>query len=157
MPSDVNVSGPELSVDLTCSSLVLLKQSELKDFSVDFRTKPDNFIFSVDWDNKDKIINRGNFIARGKVVRNPETGSSILTVNIDSSDIYSRNNLWKISNSSIILDSNSVVINKFYIKNQDHYYLVDGSVSENPADTLNLEFRGIDISPLNFLGNQNNN
>ena len=151
----VSVSGPELSVDLTCSSLVLLKQSELKDFSVDFTTKPDNFIFSVDWDNKDKIVNRGNFIARGKVVRNPETGSSILTVNIDSSDIYSRNNLWKISKSSIILDSNSVVINKFYIKNQERYYLVDGSVSENPADTLNLEFRGIDISPLNFLGNQN--
>ena len=117
-------------------------------------TKPDNFIFSVYWDNKDKIINRGNFIARGYVVRNPNTGSSILTVNIDSSNIYSRNNLWKISNSSIIVDSNSVVINKFYIKNQDHYYLVDGSVSENPSDTLNLEFRGIDISPLNFLGNQ---
>jgi hypothetical protein len=151
----VNVSGPELSVDLKCSSLVLLKQSELKDFSVEFRTKPDNFIFSVDWDNKDKTINRGNFIARGNVVRNPATGSSILTVNIDSSTIYSRNNLWKISNSSIILDSNSIAINKFYIKNQDHYYLVDGSVSENPSDTLNLEFRGIDISPLNFLGNQN--
>jgi hypothetical protein len=150
----VNVSGPELSVDLKCSSLVLLKQSELKDFSVEFRTKPDNFIFSVDWDNKDKTINHGNFIAKGNVIRNPATGSSILTVNIDSSNIYSRNNLWKISNSSIILDSNSIAINKFYIKNQDHYYLVDGSVSENPSDTLNLEFRGIDISPLNFLGNQ---
>ena len=29
------------------------------------------------------------------------------------------------------------------------------SVSENPSDTLNLEFKGIDISPLNYLGNQN--
>ena len=145
-----------LSVDLKSSSLALLKQSELKDFSMDFRTKPDNFIFSVDWDNKDKILNRGNFIARGKVVKNPaKTGSSILTVNIDSTDIYTRNNLWKISNSSIIVDSNAISINKFYIKNKDHYYLVDGSVSENPADTLNLEFRGIDISPLNYLGNQN--
>ncbi len=34
---------------------------------------------------------------------------------------------------------------------------MDGSVSENPSDTLNLEFSGIDISPLNYLGNQGMN
>jgi hypothetical protein len=153
-----NVAGSELIFEVKSSSLALLKQSELKDFSLDLRTRPDNFIFSVDWDNKDVILNRGNFIARGKVVRNPnKKGSSILTVNIDSSEIYARNNLWKISNSSIILDSSAIAINKFYIKNNNHYYLVDGSISENPSDTLNLEFMGIDISPLNYLGNQKTN
>jgi hypothetical protein len=153
---DGNVKGSELSVDIRSSSLTLLKQSELKDFTVTFRTKPDNFIFSIDWDNKDKVLNRGNFIARGRIVRNPGiTGRSHLTVNIDSTDIYTRNNLWRISNSTIAVDSTSIMIDKFYIKNQDHYYMVDGTVSENPSDTLNLEFRGIDISPLNYLGNQN--
>jgi hypothetical protein len=155
---DINVAGSDLTVDLKSSSLALLKQSELKDFSLDLRTKPDNFIFSIDWDNKDKILNRGNFAARGTVINNPgKPGSSILTISIDSTNIYTRNNLWKISNSAIIVDSSSISINKFYIKNNDHYYLVDGSVSENPSDTLNLEFMGIDISPLNYLGNQNTN
>ena len=27
----------------------------------------------------------------------------------------------------------------------------DGSISEDPADTLRLKFNGIDISPLNYL------
>jgi hypothetical protein len=153
---DVNVAGSEMSVDLKSSSLTLLQQSELKDFSVDLRTKPDNFIFSLDWDNKDKILNSGKFTARGKVVKNlNKKGSSILSVNIDSSDIYSRNNLWEISNSTIVIDTSSIEINKFYIKNQDHYYMVDGKVSVNPSDTLRLEFKGIDISPLNYLGSQN--
>jgi hypothetical protein len=155
---DVSVAGPALSVQLKSSTLALLKQSELKDFSIDFRTKPDNFVFSLSWDNKDKIQNRGNFVARGQIVKNQgKTGSPILTINVDSTDIYVRNNLWKISKSSIIVDSNAVAINKFYIRNNDHYYMVDGSVSENPSDTLNLAFRGIDISPLNFLGNQSTN
>jgi hypothetical protein len=155
---DASVAGSTMSVELKSSSLALLKQSELKDFSVDFRTKPDNFVFSVDWDNKEKILNRGKFIARGRVVKNPgEKGNSVLTVDIDSTDIYARNNLWKISNSSIIVDSSAISINNFYIRNKDHYYLVDGSVSENSSDTLNLEFKGIDISPLNYLGNQNAN
>ena len=152
---DVTVSGSEMSTALTSSSLSLIRQSELKDFKVDFDTHPDNFIFSVNWDNKEEVLNLGKFTARGQVRKNAANkGKPVLTVNIDSSEIYVRNNLWKISSSSLTLDSTAVVINKFYIKNQDHFYLVDGSVSENPTDTLKLEFRGIDISPLNYLGSQ---
>ncbi len=155
---DVNSSGSEMSVDLRSSSLALLKQSELKDLFLTLRTKPDNFVFTVDWDDKNENSDKGNFIARGKVEKSTvKPGNSILTVQIDSTDIYSRNNLWQISSSSIKVDSSAIHINKFYIRNQDHYYLVSGSVSENPSDTLNLEFNGIDISPLNYLGNQKTN
>ncbi|MCX6254369.1 MAG: translocation/assembly module TamB domain-containing protein [Bacteroidia bacterium] len=149
---DANVSGSELSIDMNCSSLILLEQSELKSLSVELKTKPDNFIFTVDWDNKDIKLNRGNFVARGSIAKNTSgKGNTILTVDLDSTDIYSGNNLWKISHSSIRVDSNAMNINKLYISSKDRYYLIDGSVSENPADTLHLEFKGIDIAPLNYL------
>lgn len=155
---DGNIADSVMSVDIKSSSLALLNKSELKDFSAGVRTRPDNFTFTIDWDNKDKVLNRGNFIARGTLQKNPlRKGGSILEVIIDSTDIYSRNNLWKISKSSITVDSSAIAIHKLYIKNKDNYYLVDGSVSENPYDTLNLEFRGIDISPLNYIGNQTAN
>jgi len=154
---DANMSGSELSFDIKSSSLSLLRQSELKDFFVGLKTKPDNFIFTLDWDDKDNNLNRGNFIARGAIAKNPNgKGNAILTVDIDSTDIYSRNNLWKISHSTILIDSNAINFNKLYISSNDHYYLVDGSVSEDFADTLHLEFNGIDISPLNYLINQKN-
>ncbi len=149
------ISGPVMSADLTSSSLSLLKQSELKDFSLAFTTSPDNFVFKVNWDDRNEIANRGKFLARGKIEKNlPGHGKPVLTVRIDSSEIYARNNLWKISSSTFKVDSSAIHIDNFYIRNQDHYYLVDGSVSENPSDTLNLEFRGIDISPLNYIGDQ---
>ncbi len=145
-------SSSELSIDIKSSTLDLLGQSELKGFKIDLITKPDNFIFTLGWDNQEEILNRGNFVARGTFIKDETISKNpVLKIVIDSTGIYNRNNLWKISNSLILLDSNAVKINKLYISNKDHYYLVNGSVSENPADTLRLEFRGIDILPLNYL------
>ena len=153
---DANISGQTLSAGLNSSSLTLLGQSELKDFSAGLNTKPDNFIFSVDWDNKDKVLNKGNFIARGIINKeDKERLNPVLKIDIDSSDIYSRNNLWRLNHSVILVDSNSIDINKLYIGNKDHYYLVDGAISEDPSDTLNMEFKGIDLYPLNYLWKKN--
>lgn len=151
------ISGNEPSVELSSSSVLLIGMSEIKNLSVNLKTKPDNFIFSLDWDNKEKTLNRGKIVARGAFTRNADIKrNALLTVDIDSSDIYSANNLWKLSQSSFTLDSNAIKINKLYISNQDRHYLIDGSVSENLSDTLHLEFKGIDISPLNYLLNKNN-
>jgi hypothetical protein len=155
---DAKIIGSVLSAEIKSSSLTLLKQSDLKGFSVKLSTRPDNFIFTVDWDNKDNILNRGNFVARGSIAKSPSGNTNtILMVNIDSTDIYSRNNRWRISKSSILVDSNAVHVNKLSVYSTDHYYMVDGSVSEDPSDTLHLKFKGIDISPLNYLVNQNKN
>jgi hypothetical protein len=145
-----------LSLDINSSSLLLIGKSELKGLSVNLLTEPDKFTFKVDWDNKDKILNKGNFIARGSIVKNINlNANAILLVEIDSTQIFSRNNRWKISQSSINIDSNAIKLNKFYITNNDRYYLIDGIISENPSDTLNLAFKDIDISPLNYLENKN--
>ncbi len=155
---DASVSGSELILGINSSSFNIMGQSELKDFSVGLKTKPDNFTFKVNWDNKDTIINQGNFTARGTVVKNTIGNRyAILRVDIDSSHIYSDNNLWKLSNSSILIDSNSININKLFITSKERSYLIDGSVSENPSDTLYLEFKGIDIAPLNYWINRKRN
>lgn len=152
---NADVTGSELTLGINSTSFTLLGQSELKDFSVGLKTKPDNFIFKTNWDNKDKILNTGNFVARGIVAKNATgKGNTILKVDIDSSSIYTDNNLWKLNNSSVLIDSNAITINKLIITSNDRSYQVDGSVSENPADTLHLEFRGIDIDPLNYLLNR---
>ena len=148
---DASASESELTMDLTSSSLLVIGQSELKNFSVGFKTKPDKFTFDVNWDNKEKIMNKGNFIAHGTVEKNIGQKNAIFRIDIDSSRIYSDNNIWKLATSSVLIDSSSIYINKFYISGNERYYLIDGTVSKNTADTLHLEFKGIDITPLNIL------
>jgi hypothetical protein len=154
---DARVILPEFSFNMKSSSLNLLGQSELKGFTVALNTVPDEFVFTVNWDNKDKILNSGNFIARGNYLQNTSgKGRPILTINIDSTDFYSRNNLWKISKSSVLFDTSSVKINNLFISSKERYYLVDGNISEDTGDTLHLEFKGIDLSPLNYIINRSN-
>jgi hypothetical protein len=155
---NTSVSGSEMTLGINSKSLSLLDQTELKNLSVGLKTIPDNFTFKVNWENKDTILNQGNFVARGTVIENSAgKRNAILKVEIDSSQIYSDNNLWKLSNSSVLIDSSAININKLYIISKERYYLVDGSVSENPSDTLHLNFKGIDIAPLNYLIRKKNN
>jgi hypothetical protein len=154
---DATVKGSELSAGIKCSSLAVIRQTELKGFSVGLTTKPDNFIFTVDWDNNDNNQNRGNIVARGQIdVSSTANKKSKLLVNIDSTEFYTGGSRWNISQSSVAIDSNAISVDKLYITSKDRYYLVDGIVSVNPADTLYLEFKGIEITPLNYMvGNQN--
>ena len=150
---DINLKPGSLAADLRSTSLDFLGQSDLQGFSADFDVKPDNFIFNLSWGKNDpSIANRGNFTARGTSMGGiKDKLAPVLMVDIATSDIYSRNNLWKINHSTILLDSNMVNINNMLISNENSFYLVDGTLSRNKEDTLKLEFKNIDISPLNNL------
>ena len=149
---DAGYKSDRMNLSLLTSSLNLFGQSELKDFKSGITTIPDRFDFSVLWDNQGTIINRGAFNASGQFIK-PDDGrkNTVLMVNIDSTVIFSRNKPWTISPSILTVDSSSFNLSKFLLSNGENFYLVDGAVSENNTDTLNFEFRGIDISWMNAL------
>ncbi len=143
--------------DLKSSSLSIMGQPDLKDFKAGFRTKPDNFIFSFDWDNKEKIPSKGAFFARGSFIRKEDGGkSTLLKIEIDPSEISTSKNIWEIRQSNIEVDSNSTKIDRFIVASKNNSYTIDGIISENSDDTLKLVFRGIDLSPLNQMGKKGN-
>lgn len=154
---DLNFLSPELTFNVKSPSLNLLGQTELKGFNASLSAVPDNFAFNLNWDNKEQVINRGTFSARGNFSKN-ETGDGnpVLFIRFDSTDVYSHNNLWKISPAALTVDTSSVSIDKLYIRNKENYYLIDGTMSADNRDTLNLEFKGIDISWINaFISGKN--
>ncbi len=146
-----------LTTSLRSSSLTFLKQTELNDFRIDLATKPDKFIFSIDWNNNDGNRNKGKLEARGEFTKGGANNEErLLRIDIDSTNIVADNNNWNINKSTVFIDSSSVKINKLLISSSGRYYKMDGAVSENPHDSLKLEFSGIDISPLNYLAQRNN-
>ncbi len=153
---DADCHNGRLNAELKSQSLSLLNQSTLKGFTVNLSTLPDNLVFNLLWDNKDEVINRGHITAIGSIAKN-ERQKPILHINIDSTEVYTKNNLWKIKKSDIIVDSARVNINKVLIINEDNYYLADGIISGDPTDTFRLEFKGIDLNPLNQILNPQNN
>jgi hypothetical protein len=156
---NTTLSGSELSVEIKSSVVSLIRQTDLKGLSMGIKTKPDNFIFNINWDNKDNNLNKGNFIVRGIIEKSsPADKNFRLMINIDSTDFFTGGNRWIISNSTVAIDSNAIAIKKLYLTSKDRYYMVDGTVSANPMDTLYFRFKGIEITPLNYLvGSQNQN
>jgi hypothetical protein len=150
---DIDYSPLLFGTGLRSSSLNFLGHSDLKDFSADFSTKPDNFTFSLNWgDDDSRSSGTGSFTARGTSMKEAGTESGpVMLIDIASSDIISQDNQWKINHSTILLDSNMVNINNLLIHNENSYYLIDGTLSKNREDSLRLEFKNIDISPLNSL------
>ncbi len=148
-------SDSTFNTGLNSSSLSILGKADLKDFILDLKVKPDNFIFGFNWDNKDKVLNKGSFAARGSLFKKTEgSNGAVLKIGIDSSDIYVRNNLWRISKSDIILDSGAIYINKFLAGSRDNFLLIDGNITENAGDTLQLSVKGLDLSPLNQISEE---
>lgn len=152
---EAGISGGRLNAGLKSTSLTLPFQSELKDLTVDFSTRPDTFSFIINWDNKEKVINKGRFNAYGSVNKaTNERKKPVLKIDIEPSEVWSVNNLWKINRADVVIDSNAIKINNLYINNNDNFYLVNGALSEEVTDTLLFEFRGLDLKPLNNLGNK---
>jgi len=141
-----------LNLNVTSRLFNLSGISDLKDVNLDLTFIPDHFDLGLHWDNKENIVNKGNFQASGEFSRS--TGSAtreILAVNLMPGEIVNRNNHWIINPAEVIVDSNSVRISRFRITNSENYFLIDGAVSENTTDTLYMKFNGIDISPVNNL------
>ncbi len=153
-----NINGPNLTSSLNSSSLELLGISELRDLSVGFNTLPDTFNLSVYWDNKEKILNKGKFIANGSLKKKDDNqNNAVISIGIEPTEIYSMNNLWNINRAAIRIDTNTIDINHLYVNGKDNYYLVNGTISQDLADTMKFEFKGLDLSPLSNIGNKNNN
>jgi hypothetical protein len=147
----------KFSADIKSSSLSLLGMAQLKDFGASMYTRPDNFMFRLGWDDKDKIPNRGTFVAGGEFTQKSEgSEASVLKIEIDSSEIYSNGNRWKIRHSSIMVDSGMTHVDRFAVSGLNSLYAIDGSISGNPSDTVKIEFRGIDISPASRIGKKEN-
>ena len=126
--------------------------SDLKDLRISLSFIPDHFDLGLFWDNKEKIVSKGSFLATGDYRKSTGTGNrAVLSVELLPGEIINRNNQWKINPAEVTVDSNSVKISRFSISSNENYFLLDGAVSVNLSDTLYMKFNGIDISPVNNL------
>lgn len=145
-------SDTTFKAGLLCKSLDLSGITEMKDLDLKFNAFPNNFNISLLWDNKDKILNKGTFEASGEFTPVPGINKATsLIIKLLPGEIYSRNNLWKINPAEIAIDSNAIRLNRFNINNNENYISIEGTLSEDLADTLNLKFNGIDLNPVNNL------
>lgn len=106
------------------------------------------------YDNRSELENRGEFIVRGNVAREPNDAISF-GINILPSTVYLNSNEWKIQPSSLSARKGEIDIESIELTSGEQAVKAYGKASRTGKDTLSLELGRFDISVLNHLFGSN--
>ena len=69
------------------------------------------------------------------------------------SSIMLKGTTWEMEPSDILYSDNRLIIDHFYIRNEDQHLMVDGIASENISDSVMVEMNNVDVAYLLELAN----
>jgi hypothetical protein len=147
--------GKIFEFDMHCDSVVVGDNFTLKQPMFNILAQDDTASFSFEWNNSSELRNEGTFAGNFIVAPHETEGHfPLLKTEFSQSMFYVVGNKWEVPHSSIIVDSNSVSVRNFEIKNGRQMLAINGNVSESHDDKLNIDLQDFDLSLFNyFIGN----
>ena len=120
-------------------------------FSLQSLTGNNESKLMVQWDQPQQDTLKGELISLIEMGRNEQTGHLKTNIFLLPGEIKLNNEIWHVAQSSVIIDSSSFNFNNlsFYHKQQRMY--VDGRITKNPTDTLEMNFSDIALDYANIL------
>ena len=105
----------------------------------------------VQWDQSNQDTLKGELISLIELGRNPYTGHLKTNIFLLPGEVNLNDETWHVAQSSVIIDSSSFNFNNlsFYHKQQRMY--IDGRITKDPADTLEMNFSDIALDYANIL------
>lgn len=114
-------------------------------------TIKNDIALSLSWENEiTENLGPGNIELYTKLKKNSKN-SIVIESKILPSDIYLAGSKWMIDSASIQMDTNSFTINDFSLNKGLLGLNINGVISEDPADTLEVEMKNIDLSIANWF------
>jgi hypothetical protein len=111
----------------------------------------DSIHFSTDWDNKEKILYKGNLSASVNFEEIPGKQIPLVDISILPSSIIIADSLWNISQSRIVIDSSSYNIDNFVFGREGQSLNFNGIISHNNEDSLHMKFDNMDLSNIELI------
>lgn len=148
------IKDSKVDMDINGEKIIFPWKSEIDNFVIDMDTHTDTFDIDIHWDNKTAIKNNGQILATGTISKTEGSKKPKIEVDIASSEIYNNNEQWLISQSAFRLDTTSISISNFDLRNDEKFYHLNGTISEDPHDTINMSINSINLKSVNsLLGN----
>ncbi|MHC1775564.1 MAG: translocation/assembly module TamB domain-containing protein [Lentimicrobium sp.] len=123
----------------------------IDNFAVTTFLHGDSVRYSLTWKNNDSLIrNMGDI--RGTMLF---AGSPQINVSLDTVNLVINDEAWFLTQEGyVIVDTSLISINNLIISGKNQNLRLNGKISENPDDVLNLWFDQFDVSNLDALISQ---
>lgn len=147
---DFNLNSDSQNIELYAygEKLFLSDTIWIEEFFASANVFQDTMVLLTQWENKNSPYrNLGHVEAMGRFV-SPTT----IELGFRPSYAYINDSIWSIRpDNQIIWDSTSVIIDNFFLYKNQEYLKVDGKLSNNPEDVLQIAFNAFNIESLRFL------
>jgi hypothetical protein len=133
-----------------------------KNLMVGDRIKLDNFTLlaniennatdvHVRWNNWQDLQYKGDISALGKISRQPGNRNPCVEIALRPASFTTNDTLWTIQPGRINIDSTNIRFSNIVISHGGEYFRIEGALSENPSEDLNLLFNRFNLDNLNGI------
>ncbi len=138
-----------------CSDFLFNNYFTLDNFKTTSLVHHNNIDIKIDWNNYDTLNYQGKILASTKINQEETFGDQSYKITLLPSEFIVKDSLWMINKSIISIDSTSVDFIDFTVSHGDQHFAVFGKISENPSDTLYVQFDDLNLANLNIITAKN--
>jgi hypothetical protein len=110
----------------------------------------DSFSYRINWQNAGlEELSKGNLGGLATFEFQVDQSIPRIHLEMDPGSIVLKDTLWNINAATIDIDTTSIAIENARISHNNQLFYLDGKISQNPADKLEILFRDFDLSHLN--------
>ncbi|MDR3118080.1 MAG: translocation/assembly module TamB [Mediterranea sp.] len=115
--------------------------------SLDAQAGNDVLTAQLNWGNSVTTTYSGHISTETNFLRSEDGRNSLKTViGIKPTQVILNDTVWKIHPSQIVADSEKIHIDNFFFGHTDQYLRINGYASRQPADTVKVDLKEINIS-----------
>ena len=148
----LNLKGDTSRIDFESGglSLVINDQIELSNFTIISHAVQDSVDLLARWNNWDEIANRG--ILKANMLMSKPAGSSHphMAIRVLPTTITTYDTVWNVNPCQILIDSNTIAIYDFSINHNKDLFGLNGKISPDPKDEVDIVFRNFNLGNLNI-------
>jgi hypothetical protein len=141
----------KLDIELGGRQLEYGNNLKLDNFTLLAGASADTTGIMIRWNNWQDLRYRGDLKAVARVSRPQGQRHPRLSVDLYPATVVTNDSVWTINPATITIDSTSIRLGKLLVSHGNDFFNLEGTLSENPDDKINLLFNHFNLGNLNGL------
>lgn len=148
----LKIKSSESNLSSTINSdRIRLAGIDLDSSKINIDVRNNRVAIKSDYSKKGDMKNFMHFSSDVLISRVKNKNSPLFDVVINPSELVLNNQQWSFAKSEIQIQDSTYQFNNVKLFNRDQELFIDGIISANKSDSLNLNIKNFDISPLNIF------